>query len=566
MTASKTPANGRRKTVTSARLTLGPKVGKFFETYLTHPKGYRYGQPFILEPFQQEFLNEFYRVDERGKRVYRLGILGVPRGNGKTPLAAGVGLFELMARQDAPDVFNASGSEDQARVLTEFARSFVLDGKLQNWLDAQRKVITHRTTKGVLRVIPSSGRLQHGLSVSAAIADELHAFTTEEQEEVWTALWTAMHKRENAFGLIITTAGYDLQTLLGRMYTDALKLDREDREFVESGPCLRICRDEHNGILFWWYGPPEQLGVEEAVADQEIWRKVNPASWVSIRDLEQQLAAPGFDEYDFARLHLNMWTATRETFIPLAQWQACKRPDVKLERKKHIFVGVDVGITHDTTAVGWSQAIALDEVGLDVKINEKAEPTIDPWGQQVEPSRAAVVSRVRVWSANPEHERDRTQRHVWVPGGRVDLEMVEEFILELAGVFIVKELVYDPVFFEGEAQRLAKRGVRLAPMFQAGMHPQTAAQQWYADIKEGRALHPGDPVLDRHVAAAAGIKTERGWRMSKLHSTSPIDAGVAVSWSHWRASRSIGSVYDERDLVMLQGDPDEGMEWIPTDG
>ncbi len=113
--------------------THGPKVGRFFEKYLRHRKGEAAGQPFVPEPWQQEFLNEFYELDRHG--VYRLGILGVPRGNGKTPVAAGLGLYELLARQDAPNVFNVAGAKDQARLLTDFAREFVEDNpKLGSWI------------------------------------------------------------------------------------------------------------------------------------------------------------------------------------------------------------------------------------------------------------------------------------------------------------------------------------------------------------------------------------------------------------------------------------------------
>jgi phage terminase large subunit-like protein len=35
-----------------------------------------------------EFVDELYKIDERGNRIFKRAILGVPRGNGKSPLAA----------------------------------------------------------------------------------------------------------------------------------------------------------------------------------------------------------------------------------------------------------------------------------------------------------------------------------------------------------------------------------------------------------------------------------------------------------------------------------------------
>lgn len=528
---------------TTAIRTLGPVVARFFETYLVHPKGHLYGQPFVLEPWQREFIDELYRVDELGRRIYRQALLGVPRGNGKSPLAAGLGLFELMTKRDAPDVFVAAGSKDQARFPTDFAVAFAR-GKLKRWLTAHRKAITHRDSLGVLRLISSEGRLQHGGSVSAAIADELHAWTTEAQEEVYDALWTAMHKRADALLLGITTAGFDLETLLGRQYVDAWKLpELEERNVVEGvGPCLRIARDVENGILAWWYGPPDELAAEDIVEDERIWDAVNPATWVTVEQLRKQLAGLGFDEYDFVRLHCNGWTHAKDQFIPVRDWRACTS-DVQMRRKRPIFVAVDVGMTHDTTAVSWSQAVPEPERAQPLRRDEARKGP-------------HVVSRVKVWSANPEHRRDEKRRHTFVPGGRMALELVEEFILALKRHYEIRELVYDPTFFEGEAQRLAKRGIPVAPLYQHGVHPQIAAQQLYQDVKEGKALHADDPVLEGHVGAAVGIKTERGWRMLKVPSGAPIDGAVALAMSHWRASRYSGSVYDERDVLVL-GDADD---------
>lgn len=519
--------------------TLGPKVAAFFEKYLVHPKGDQAGTPFVVEPWQRAFLNELYRINEQtGERVYRQAILGIPRGNGKTPLAAGIGLFELMARKDAPEIYNLAGAIDQAGELTKFATAFVdrgvngTKGRLQRHLMATTRTVSHKSTFGVMKLLSSAGSLQHGKSVSAFIADELHAFETDDQQEAYAAMWTALHKRVNALGLIISTAGFNKATLLGQMYDEAIdRLEIEEHRHVEGvGPCLRIGRDEENGVLFWWYGPPDELTVDEAVELPEVWRAVNPGSWILIERLKKQLGGLGADELDFARLHLNMWTQSRDVFIPALAWKACRSP-LEPQRKVPVHVAVDVGLTSDTTAVSWSQR-AVDEHG-----------------------RARVVDRVRVWSANPAHERDPSFRHQWVRN-RVDLEDVLEFVFGLHRAYGIAELVADPTFFEGELQKAAKHGIRAAPIGQAGINPRIAAQQFYLNVKRTRTAHANDPVLNRHIAAAAAQKTEGGWRISKLKSSEVIDACVATSYSDWRGSRASSSVYDGNRGLLLLGDDD----------
>src|SRR5215204_2387156 len=44
-------------------------VADFFAANLIHQKGPAAGQAFVLEPWQREFVEELYRLDERGQRI-----------------------------------------------------------------------------------------------------------------------------------------------------------------------------------------------------------------------------------------------------------------------------------------------------------------------------------------------------------------------------------------------------------------------------------------------------------------------------------------------------------------
>lgn len=518
--------------VTAAPTTRGKAVARFFETYLSHRKGERAGQPFHLDvsdwagPWQRQFMDEFYEIGPNGRRVYRLGFLGVPRGNGKTPVSAGLGLFELLTRKDAPNVFNVAASRDQARILIDSAREMVEDSlKLMSWCEPSRSIIRSNQNHGVMRVLSSSGSLLHGLNPTAILFDELHAVMMQDQEEAYIAMMTSLHKR-GAYMLNTTTAGYNKETLLGKAYDESLRLD--DGEDLLGG-CLRIRRDRKNGVLFYWYGIPEARASEWE--DEELWRLVNPASWVHIEDLRQQLHSPGFHELDFKRLHLNMWTSARDSWLPAGLWSSL-RSDMDIPDGGDVYVGIDVGQYHDTTAVSW------------------AHRTEDP----TSPTGWKVIVRSRVWGVIGDQPHD-----VFVQGGRMRMDLIGEFLEEELGKrYAIREVVYDPMLFASEADRLADRGMPMFELPQGGGAMIEAYQRFYAAAKEGTITHGGpnypngDPVLTAHIEAAAADMTERGWRVRKMKSTNVIDAAVSTTMAFWRADRQEApSVYEKRGLFML---------------
>src|SRR5579864_5677841 len=51
------------------------RIKLFFARFLRHSQGPLAGQPFVLAPFQERFVAEFYRRDEHGCRIYAGGLL-----------------------------------------------------------------------------------------------------------------------------------------------------------------------------------------------------------------------------------------------------------------------------------------------------------------------------------------------------------------------------------------------------------------------------------------------------------------------------------------------------------
>jgi phage terminase large subunit-like protein len=99
----------------------------------------------------------------------------------------------------------------------------------------------------------------------------------------------------------------------------------------------------------------------------------------------------------------------------------------------------------------------------------------------------------------------------------------------------VREVAYDPHFFQRSAELLERDGLTMVEFLQASGPMADAYQGFYQDAVEGRLCHTGDPVLAAHIDATAASKTERGWKIRKLNASKRIDATVACVLAAARA-------------------------------
>jgi phage terminase large subunit-like protein len=87
------PKRGLRWDKAKAQLALD-----FFPECLRLAEGEHAGKPFVLQPWQQFIVGGLFGwLGADGFRRFRMAYLEVGKGAGKTPLAAGVGLYMLMA-------------------------------------------------------------------------------------------------------------------------------------------------------------------------------------------------------------------------------------------------------------------------------------------------------------------------------------------------------------------------------------------------------------------------------------------------------------------------------------
>ena len=122
--------------------------------------------------------------------------------------------------------------------------------------------------------------------------------------------------------------------------------------------------------------------------------------------------------------------------------------------------------------------------------------------------------------------------------GETAVLFAEVKVRELASKFSVVECVFDPWRFGAQAVDLASAGLRMVEFSQSDARMVPAGERLSAAILEGRLRHPGDPVLDRHVAAAVAKQTRRGARIAHAggrQAANRIDAVIAMAMAIDRA-------------------------------
>ena len=482
------------------RRTRGDKVIDFIQHYCRHTIGEFSGQPLILEDWQREFVRDLYAEywdadRERWSYLYQSSVLGVPRGAGKSTLAAAISLAELAPMPwatDAPRILLAAVTRENAMQVYGPAADMVhmSEGRydLHDLMMANKNVIWCDENRGELRRVSADGKAQFGHIPSFVVRDELHAWTADKHIQLSEALQTALAKRWNSRSLSVTTAGHDMLTILGRLYAQALK-----SEYIESPrPGCVIVRDLSRRFLMHWFSAPEEMAID----DPDTWRAAHPASWIDEDAVRAQLNDPSVGQSEFRRQWLNQWTKSSEAWFEAGVWER-NRSELDIPEGAKVYLAVDGAWSDDCTALVWS------------------------WQQEED---APVVVRAHVWGTRDDLDG---QYHTYVPGGTMDMELVRTYVRILTERYQVREIAYDPKYFTDTAKRLSDDGYLMVDFPRSGPVYDTAVTEFYRLVKSAGLAYDGDPVLTSHVESTAAVQTEGAWKIYKLKQSRKIDACVA---------------------------------------
>ena len=236
-----------------------------FISKLKHFKGEHAGKQFQLLDFQRFIIANmfgFYWKDEEGKPkngwVCLFVWFVVGRKNGNTALAAAILLYMMIADgEQSSDVYFLANSHKQALLAYDYAHKFLggLDPK-NKLFHRFRDSIKFPMTNSQISCLAAEAKRLDGLNPHCYLCDEYHESTSE---KVYANMCSGMQGRRNPMGIIITSAGFDMN---GVAYTK-----RKEMIEILSGKV----QDDSQLVFIYC------LAEGDDYKDPNKWEKANPS-------------------------------------------------------------------------------------------------------------------------------------------------------------------------------------------------------------------------------------------------------------------------------------------------
>ena len=499
-----------------------------FFRFLKHSKGEWAGRPLTLEPWQQFYLWTLFgwKRDDDTRR-FRTAYQEVARKNGKTTIAAGVGLYLLLADGEAgAEIYTAATKRDQARIAHSEATRMVKSSPfLRQRITAFKDNLHIRDTASKFEPLGRDENSMHGLNVHAAIVDEVHAHPTR---EVWDVLETATGSRRQPLMFGITTAGYDRQSLCYQLH-----------DYAEKVLAGTVQDDSFHGIIY-------TLDDPDAWEDEVQWIKANPNLGVSVKLDDLRRKAERAKEIPsslnaFLRLHMNVWTQSVSKWLDPERWMSCGQPvNADALRGRVCYGGLDLSSTTDLSA------LAL----------------VFPPEQDGEPYQVLMRFWVPEDAMRQRSHRDRVPYDAWVrqgwiaatPGNVIDYEWILAQVDKDAQEFDLHEIAFDRWGATKIIQAIEGRGMTCVQFGQGFASMSAPTKELEKLVLGGGIAHGSNPVLN-WMADNVVVRVDPAGNLKpdKERSTEKIDGIVALVMGLDRALRHAKkrSVYEERGVREL---------------
>ncbi len=447
-------------------------------------------KPIQLRPHQKVILKDCFIRDENGKFPYETIVYSCVKKSGKTEIGGLIGLW--MAASECPynEIYYIANDLEQSqsrgyRRVCQVIEACKIEGKGLGELQPQRSIIRFPigSTYGTeIKAISSDYAGEAGANPGLTIFDELWAYISEASRRLWDE-YTPVPTRVNSLRVIVTYAGFEGESTLlweiyqlgkngQRLYPDAY-IDKyfADLPEIDKDALRYIWVNKEAGLYMYWDNKPRMPWQTQKYYNQQR-KTLRPNA--------------------FRRLHQNEWVSATTSFISADMWDSCIKDTSAIMPglKDSLFVGVDIGIKRDSTAV------------------------------------VAVY-----WDKDRQKIRLATHR-IWQPSVTEPLEFektIESFLLDLAKNFKIGVVYYDPSQFVRSSQLLSGSGIPMHVYEQVPTNL-TSMTQILFELIRGRNLemYPSSELREQ-VLNSVIIEGVRGMRIAKEKASHKIDAIVALA-------------------------------------
>lgn len=553
------------------------------------------GKPFHLYDWQRDTLMEFYSTMERDEesgrllRQYQYLYLEIPKKNGKSELAAALGIYHLFGDGELnAEVYLCAADKDNASIVFRaavfmletapwtakmIARGELKISKSQKKIEYRRRVKAENgslrwVAVGLMQVMSSESFSKHGYKPSCVIFDELHAQPNRDMWDVMTGAAGAAH--DQPVWIVLTTAGDDPDRLsIGWEIHQKAAAIRDARQLrhllAEGGDPRRILslrdveeedlpraqqalldRDESNWLpvlygLTALYGEDPEALEQVDIWDETLWFQCNPSlgKHLSLRALRLEAQAAKRSqaaEKLFRWLRLNQWISVKAVgWVPLTiydktQWN---RPEWK---------GLNVIARRQAVRAYLKGKRCYGGLDLSKSTDLTAFVLLFPPQEGLELWVALYWGWVPLDGIQEREERDHVPYRDWIradflrgcPGDIVDYDDVEQTIRQAAADFDLVTLGLDPALSWTLSQRLMQagpgyKGLEVIEISQTMMGMSPATKKVELLLRKHQLLH-------EHNTAArwcfgnvrCAVDGNENMKPMKNRSTGRID--ITVAW------------------------------------
>lgn len=446
------------------------------------------GELLHLRDWQKELLNHALARRPDGRMKHRVALIGMARKNGKSALAASMGLSALTLGGNGSEIYSCAADRDQARIVFGTAKRMVeLDPELSSMFTLYRDVIEYKDKGSVYRALSAEAYTKEGLNPSPiVIFDEVHA---QPNRELWDVMSLAGGARSDSLLLGITTAGVKTQangqdSLAYSLYQYGQKLVKG--ELVDP-----------SFFFAWW----EPKNPEADHRDKQLWIESNPgfADIVDAEDFESAvLRTP---EAEFRTKRTNCFVSTATAWLPTGSWEALIDTERTPESGEDVILAFDGAFSNDSTAlIAW--LLGGDKPHLMV---------------------------VGIW------ERPDDAEQGWhVPVAEVEQTIIDTF---RNSNFQTKEIVFDPARWQRTFMVLDEQGMPVVSYPNSAERMVPATQKFYEAVVNQSFTHDGDERMARHITNCVTKQSSRGVMVAKASSKRKVDAAVAAIFGYDRATQ-----------------------------